>query len=246
MYGKRLLVTLMAIFMLFVLAGCNYGTISSVDEEDYFPHFKLKADKIYHNATRICTDFKDCEKEMETFKSSGAYDVISYSQNIVAKYNPLEDGIIEKAQLKSEYNDLLNRLNPFDYDNLNTMSLDILGDDITRDNKLFEKIFGYEIEKLVLLRVDKHFLSNNITYFETYGKLLEKEGFKKAYSPIVYARGYPSLSGYPYVWYKQSTIISNMYWWTYKVNQDLSIKAEWHIYTELYGLFQNQYKLLLD
>jgi hypothetical protein len=226
MYGKKMLATLMALFAMFALTGCRDGTISSVNEEDYYPHFEIKADKISHFATKLYTDFKDCESDAEVFKSKGAYEIIHYSPDIIVRYNPLsEESAIEKARLKSEYGSSLT-FDPFDpsmYDNRNHMSIDVLGDSVTRNNELFEKIFGYESNKIILLRVEKCFSENNISYFETYGKLLEQQGYEK--------------SEHNNEWGKKNFITGIEYWWGYYINQDSSISAIWHIDTRVNSFF---------
>jgi hypothetical protein len=162
MCSKRLLEALTAIFALFVLAGC--GGLSSVNEEDYYPRFEIKADNISHDVYRD-TDVKECENDLEAFKNKGDYYEDLYS---VTRDNPLGDGAIEKAETSKDC---------YSYSHI---YLNILGDNITRNNELFEKVFGYKGGKLREVYVTKYFSENSvISYFETYGKLLEQQGFKK-------------------------------------------------------------------
>jgi hypothetical protein len=213
MRGKRFLTMFTATFTLFVLAGCGYGTISSVNEEDYFPHFEVKADKIYHSITKLCIGFKNCDKDEEAFKSKGAYEITHYSPDTFVRYDPLGDGVIEKAELISDYSSSSHGLNDNDE---KLLSLDILGDNIKRDNELFEKVFGHDGGTFLELHVEKHFPMSDISYFEAYGELLERQGFEKMRN-----------------WWgkSQSNIMSNVYGWCYVVNEDSSITATWRVNT---------------
>jgi hypothetical protein len=155
MYCKRFLTALTAAFVLFVLTGCGYGTISSVDEEAYFPHFEAKADNVSHYAGGIKND-------AEVFKSKGDYDVDGYN-HIITRYDPLGDGTIEKAKMKPR----------------NFVQLNILGDDIARDDELFNEIFGLEDEEFQEIKVTKRFSGDDKGYFNTYSRLLEEQGFEE-------------------------------------------------------------------
>jgi hypothetical protein len=197
-----------ATFTLFVLTGCgNYGDISSVDEEDYFPRFELKADKIYHEVIELCIGFKSCDKNEEAFKSKGAYEITHYSPDTFVRYDPLGDGVIEKVELLSG----------------STMRLETSGDNVKRDNELFEKVFGYNGGILFEVSVEKHFAGDDISYFETYIESLKQDGFEQG-------------EGW---WWKQNYMLSNPLGWRYVVNEDSSITATWRINTMLGGLFSS-------
>jgi PAS domain S-box-containing protein len=86
--------------------------------------------------------------------------------------DPLGDGRIKRAGMIQGGGSVI----------FNSIIVDT-NDNITRDNKLFEEIFGYKSGELTSVSVTKYFSDKSvIDYFETYGKLLEQQGFKEVRS----------------------------------------------------------------
>jgi hypothetical protein len=86
--------------------------------------------------------------------------------------DPLGDGRIKRAGMIQGGGSVI----------FNSIIVDT-NDNITRDNKLFEEIFGYEGGAFKSVYITKYFANKSvIDYFETYGKLLEKQGFLKIFS----------------------------------------------------------------
>jgi hypothetical protein len=203
MYSKRLLVALTAIFALFILAGC--GGLSSVNEEDYYPRFEIKADKVSHSIFRYYTDVKECENNLETFKNKGDYyeDLLS-----VTRDDPLGDGTIEKAVSERDCKI-----------NIDThIYLNVLDDNITRNNELFDKVFGYQGGKSESVFVTKYFSENDaIDYIETYIKLLEKQGFRKQLTS--YVPWFQTIREWlnDVEWVKSDFVTGTTYYWNYAI-----------------------------
>jgi hypothetical protein len=213
MYGKRLLAALTAIFALFVLTGCGNEPIASVNEEDYYPRFEIKADNISHNAYVKYADVEECEYDVEAFKSKGPYDITDFSLRDTTTYgrnDPLGDGAIEKAELKRSFTSTLTSVIT-SIRCQNDMTLSVLDDNIARDNELFDKVFGYKKGELAEVYVVKYYSGDDAAnYVETYINLLEKQGFKK--------------KGSTYTLWGQTTYEQRT--WT-KKDSDTDIEYEW-------------------
>jgi hypothetical protein len=203
MCSKRLLAALTAIFALFVLTGCGNEPIASVNEEDYYPRFEVKADNVSHSIFRDYANAKECENDLDAFKNKGDY----YEDLLrVTRDDPLGDGTIEIAEISKDC---------YSYSHI---YLNILDDNITRNNELFEKIFGYKGGELTDVFVTKRFSENDaIDYIETYIKLLEKQGFKKQLTSYFPWKQTVSEWLNDVEWVKSDFATGTKYYWNYSI-----------------------------
>ncbi|MDR1554810.1 MAG: hypothetical protein LBS39_02140 [Campylobacteraceae bacterium] len=185
MYGKKVFATLVALFCLFSLSGCGGGKGSgigggggdvrsnvglSIHEYDYFPELNIPTVKVNHDIQRIYRDINEANVFVNDFKAKGPYSVY---MDLITRKDPMSDGgsIVEAAMfplLIIEYYDIL-------------MSIEINGTDtITRDDDLFEVIFGDTNAPILAVYATKEYLGDQTAQFEAYSNSLESLGFYKA------------------------------------------------------------------
>ncbi|MDR1554807.1 MAG: hypothetical protein LBS39_02125 [Campylobacteraceae bacterium] len=207
MYGKKVFATLVAFVCLFGLTGCGGGGGGgngglSIHEYDYFPELNIPTVKVKHDIQRIYRDINEANDFVNDFKAKGPYSVYS---NLTTRTDPMNDrGPIVKATMLPLY--------LIDYCDIST-GIEINGTDtITRDDDLFEVIFGDTNAPISAVYVTKEYSGGQTAQFEAYGNSLS--GFQRSGN----------------VWMKRDGI--KILSWTYGANPGYNSVAIWSIIKE--------------
>jgi hypothetical protein len=199
MYGKRVFKSLAVLFMLFGLVGCggsgggNDGgndsgkrsgkALTSVSELHYFPDSNITgADSVGHTIIRYYKSETDRDADKNVYKNKyNIYDPIGNATQFVVRRPLGTNNAINYVDLQTSNLSVDLYENPY----RNYMTLDTIGDNIKRDDALFEEAFGYKGGILGKISVLKYFHRNATAELKAYGELLVRDhDFKEVESGI--------------------------------------------------------------